>query len=517
MLSQFNEPPIVVCVLCRGSVSVRKGDRSRFYNHISQDHEVHYDLELFFTLSYLEEQEKGNFITVMNQKIDNSSSETMFVSRQTNQEPETSTSEAMTEDNFQSNVVDEFTSNSNDKSNEETSSSAFTISDNTYDGQKSIDPHLTSKVNLVKMEKQRCPQCRMLVSKKSIQIHMKLKHRKHIRVAYCQICEKSMNRNSINRHLQKVHGILDHKINQGKNTLSDETPPSPPVKEKSEEEKNMPDDDSKTDEALDSEEIQCDMLSSISSLLPPDLSTYTQDRDKQERNDQWEKLKKLTPTANANVKTEFPDDTVTIADQEKNVPKPDMGTSTKSTPEIEKTKKYQCNQCEFQSARKNNLAKHLNDNHKEITDLQSKIKPKKLKKYQCSQCKFQSSRKKNLEIHVDAIHKGIKYSCYYCDKKFTDQSNLKAHIKGIHEGVRYQCSQCGKLCRSHSVLWHHVNTKHIGFMYECDQCEHQTTTPSSLKNHIQTIHGVKYSFDQCNQLFKKASSVWTEIFESMGK
>ena len=88
MLSQFNEPPIVVCVLCRGSVSVRKGDRSRFYNHISQDHEVHYDLELFFTLSYLEEQEKGNFITVMNQKIDNSSSETMFVSRQTNQEPE---------------------------------------------------------------------------------------------------------------------------------------------------------------------------------------------------------------------------------------------------------------------------------------------------------------------------------------------------------------------------------------------------------------------------------------------
>ena len=51
------------------------------------------------------------------------------------------------------------------------------------------------------------------------------------------------------------------------------------------------------------------MLSSISSLLPPDLSTYTQDRDKQERNDQWEKLKKLTPTANANVKTEFPDNT----------------------------------------------------------------------------------------------------------------------------------------------------------------------------------------------------------------
>ena len=71
MLSQFDKPPIIICVLCRGSVSVRKGDKSRFYNHISQDHEVHYDMELFFTLSYLEEQEKETFITVMNKKIDN--------------------------------------------------------------------------------------------------------------------------------------------------------------------------------------------------------------------------------------------------------------------------------------------------------------------------------------------------------------------------------------------------------------------------------------------------------------
>ena len=97
---------------------------------------------------------------------------------------------------------------------------------------------------------------------------MKLKHRKHIRVAYCQICEKSMNRNSINRHLQKVHGILDHKINQGKNTLSDETPPSPSVKQEPPEDVNMQDDEQKTDKASGSEEANITMVSNIMNLPP---------------------------------------------------------------------------------------------------------------------------------------------------------------------------------------------------------------------------------------------------------
>ena len=73
MLSKIEKPPIVICVLCRGSVSIRKGDRTRFFNHIINDHEVHYDMELFFALCYLDKEEKETFVNVVKTKNNNGS------------------------------------------------------------------------------------------------------------------------------------------------------------------------------------------------------------------------------------------------------------------------------------------------------------------------------------------------------------------------------------------------------------------------------------------------------------
>ena len=36
MMAEFERPNVVVCILCKGSVSVRKGDKTRFFNHISK-------------------------------------------------------------------------------------------------------------------------------------------------------------------------------------------------------------------------------------------------------------------------------------------------------------------------------------------------------------------------------------------------------------------------------------------------------------------------------------------------
>jgi len=58
MLADFERPNIVVCVLCKGSVSVRKVDKTRFFNHISIDHEVHFDLDLFYAISLMSDREK---------------------------------------------------------------------------------------------------------------------------------------------------------------------------------------------------------------------------------------------------------------------------------------------------------------------------------------------------------------------------------------------------------------------------------------------------------------------------
>ena len=40
ILDIFTKPETVTCVLCRARVSIKKGDKARFFNHISHDHEV---------------------------------------------------------------------------------------------------------------------------------------------------------------------------------------------------------------------------------------------------------------------------------------------------------------------------------------------------------------------------------------------------------------------------------------------------------------------------------------------
>merc|ERR1712142_1161176 len=62
-LDIFVAPTTVSCMLCRGVVSVRKGHKERFKNHLSQDHEVHFDMELLFAMSGLNMEEKKEIIS----------------------------------------------------------------------------------------------------------------------------------------------------------------------------------------------------------------------------------------------------------------------------------------------------------------------------------------------------------------------------------------------------------------------------------------------------------------------
>ena len=65
MLSHFHPPTTVTCILCHGSVSVKKGDKARFKNHISQDHEVHFDMDLIFALSFMSKVEKDTILGII--------------------------------------------------------------------------------------------------------------------------------------------------------------------------------------------------------------------------------------------------------------------------------------------------------------------------------------------------------------------------------------------------------------------------------------------------------------------
>ena len=66
MLSEFSKPKAIVCLLCQAWVSVRKGDKTRFFQHVSSDHEVHFDLELLFSLSSLQQTQKRSVVATIN-------------------------------------------------------------------------------------------------------------------------------------------------------------------------------------------------------------------------------------------------------------------------------------------------------------------------------------------------------------------------------------------------------------------------------------------------------------------
>ena len=69
MLAEFGRPNVVVCILCKGSVSVRNGDKTRFFNHISIDHEAHFDFDLFYAISFMSDREKNKFVELLYLKL----------------------------------------------------------------------------------------------------------------------------------------------------------------------------------------------------------------------------------------------------------------------------------------------------------------------------------------------------------------------------------------------------------------------------------------------------------------
>ena len=58
----------------------------------------------------------------------------------------------------------------------------------------------------------------------------------------------------------------------------------------------------------------------------------------------------------------------------------------------------------------------------------------------CDQCGYQTSRKNSLSLHKQSLHEGKKYLCGSCDFQATQRGNLKRHQQSIHEGKKYNAN-----------------------------------------------------------------------------
>ena len=78
------------------------------------------------------------------------------------------------------------------------------------------------------------------------------------------------------------------------------------------------------------------------------------------------------------------------------------------------------------------------------------------RKYDCQKCDFQTAKPGNLKRHVASIHDGVRYSCSQCDFDTAKPSYLKQHVASIHDDVRYSCSRCDFKTTKSSYLKRHT-------------------------------------------------------------
>ena len=64
------------------------------------------------------------------------------------------------------------------------------------------------------------------------------------------------------------------------------------------------------------------------------------------------------------------------------------------------------------------------------------------KKFQCDQCDYQTNAKHYLKLHIQVIHFGLRYQCELCDDNYQTQQGLKLHKDAHHFGKKDQCDLC---------------------------------------------------------------------------
>ena len=222
MLDIFTEPQTVTCILCRATVSIRKGDKARFYNHISHDHEVHYDMELFYVVSFLSEAQKDTVINIIGKKFDK---------------------KEKSNNNKQKDAVENEKHDSNPKPLTEIQGTKIqstcpkTESDETLEEilivktEEAKDPldieetiHETSSMKQ-QDDDEKCSSCDMILPKKVMQAHFNIEHKLKLKtkICICKICKKKVSRHSYKRHMRLVHKISNSQLEAcGDQTESDE-------------------------------------------------------------------------------------------------------------------------------------------------------------------------------------------------------------------------------------------------------------------------------------------------------
>ena len=107
-----------------------------------------------------------------------------------------------------------------------------------------------------------------------------------------------------------------------------------------------------------------------------------------------------------------------------------------------KSRKYECDFCDYKPTTSGNLTKHINIVHARMLE-------------QCSQCPYEGS-KQQLKKHNEKVH-NAKFPCTLCDFSATTAGNLRKHIEEKHNGTKFPCDKCSYKASTPGHLEFHSN------------------------------------------------------------
>lgn len=374
-------PSAVHCVLCHATVSVRKGDKERFFSHISHDHEVHYDKELLYALSFMTEQEKQTVINIMDKRM--SGTEEAGESTDRADDSKVVEREAVGVISLEESVILD-TSISTDSTEPDPPANT--------EQEKIVKTERRVKTERKQSSRSKCPKCEVMLPKKTLKIHLKLKHPKTPsgglgsgRYTTCQFCDKMMRKDSLGRHLRQVH------------------------RSSKEDHENMARRDAKTEDGPATTKIKTEVMEEVTGAA--EAATQVEAKPTPSHSGEVEVKKQR--------KCKICFKTVRATGYSRHLREKHSGII------------HKCKLCHVRLVRKQYVKKHMEAVHKNDKHLlDHQMNPTFSKsdcKFECPECHIKLITAEIREFHVAKSHGTGAEQCGNCERRFKNKTNLKKH------------------------------------------------------------------------------------------
>ena len=160
-----------------------------------------------------------------------------------------------------------------------------------------------------------------------------------------------------------------------------------------------------------------------------------------------------------------------------------------------------CEICGFNSTNFG-LKLHVQKAHANNLDLKTQIESvyERSKKFKCKKCEFETAQKPNLKTHIESVHGSIKpFKCIKCDVTSVHEekkqrllclicnksySDMPKHIKLWHKEIKsFKCNICESETSRKAYLSRHK-------AFKCNICQFKSQTRPELDEHVVSVHEV---------------------------